>query len=48
MKTNYLGSEVMCNLKEISAKLGQPSAKNMKINSWNCGGGCEGLSTPII
>ena len=45
---NYLDGFVMDSLKEVSMQIGMPNTKVTNISTWNCGGGCEGLSTPII
>ncbi len=48
MELNYLDNKVIDSLKEIEAQIGQNDIKVEPIISWNCDGGCEGLSTPII
>lgn len=50
MKKNYLNSSVMSNLRKISSQIGtaKPHSNVNRIVNWGCGGGCEGLSTPIV
>ena len=38
----------MTQLSGISTQLGAQVSRPATIIHWNCGGGCEGLSTPIV
>lgn len=46
MNTNYLNSSVMDDLNSLSKRLGTPNPTSPGIGQ-SCGGGCEGLSTPL-
>lgn len=47
MSTNYLNNSVMNSLHSLSERLGTPNPSVGNISTWECGGACEGLSTPL-
>lgn len=49
MKTDYLSETVIKALVEIKSKsIKMDNNHKPFIVRWGCGGGCEGLSTPIV
>lgn len=47
MKTELLNNQVMNALESIRKNVEVKDVKSTSITRWGCGGGCEGLSTPI-